>query len=78
MKIHKIYSHIFAKYGYQKLINRPQNNPEDILHILTLNKEDEVTCSNDIKQIILGEIWTSKLQSFRQKKTAHLKLCVCK
>lgn len=51
MKIHKSCSHIFAKYGYQKLNIRPQNNPEDILHILTLNKEDEVTCSNNIKQI---------------------------
>lgn len=68
MKIHK--------YGYQKLIFRPRNNPEDMLHILTLNKEDEVTCSNNIKQTHFGEIWTSKLhyQSFRQKKTAYLKL----
>lgn len=59
MKIHT--------YGYQKLIFRPRNNPEDILHILTLNKEDEVTCSNNIKQTHFGEIWTSKLhyQSFR-------------
>lgn len=40
MKIHN--SHIFARCGYKKLI------PEDILHILTLNKEGEVTCSNDI------------------------------
>ena len=30
-----------------KLIIRPQNNTEDILHILTLNKEEEVTCSNN-------------------------------
>lgn len=59
MKIHT--------YGYQKLIFRPRNNPEDILHILTLNKQDEVTCSNNIKQTRFGEIWTSKLhyQSFR-------------
>lgn len=61
MKIHKSCSHISTKYGYQKLIIRPQNNPEDILHILTLNKEDEVTWSNNIKQIHFGEIWTSKL-----------------
>lgn len=59
MKIHN--SNIFARYGYQKLIIRPQNNPEDILHILTLNKKDEVTFSNDVKQILFGEIWTSKL-----------------
>lgn len=66
MKIHN--SHIFARCGYKKLI------PEDILHILTLNKEDEVTCSNDIKYNIFGEIWTSKLhwQSFRQKKNLKL------
>lgn len=51
MKIHKSCSLIFAKYGYQNLIFRPQNNPEDILHILTLNKEDEVTRSDNIKQI---------------------------
>lgn len=38
MKIHKSGSHSFAKYGNQKLITRPKNNLEDILHILTLNK----------------------------------------
>lgn len=51
MKIHKSCSHIFANYGYQKVIIRPQNNPEDILHILTSNKEHEVASIN-INQII--------------------------
>lgn len=48
MKIHN--SHIFARYGHQKLVDRTQNRGH-FAHSL-LNKEDEVTCSNNIKSLL--------------------------
>lgn len=39
-----------------KLMIRPQNNTEDILHILTLNKEEEVACSDNKNKSFFGEI----------------------
>lgn len=64
MKIHN-HVHVFVKYGYQKLDISLKNKTGGILHILTLNKEDEVTFSNNIKQIF-GEIRTSKLHLEKQ------------
>lgn len=45
-----MFTHFMQSIVYQKLIIRPQNNSEDVPHILTLNKKDEVTLFQYFRQ----------------------------